>query len=291
MFTLAAPAFAILPQQGMWSIGSEVNGKPGRGIQLDRQGGDHLILTYIGYRPDDSSMFLQASGKLIDGMFFSSDLTEYKNGRALGGGARDGELAQVVGPIAIKFDSTTSGTVTLPGEEPKRFSRYQYEDHLARLNSTFEYRWYRGGSALHSSATAVIRTQPGQFSMTEVIPTSMGDSECKYSGDLRPTGETFSSSGTGSCSHPNSMVPTTWQYQLVDINVDEHGMFSARLFVGNSGTDALQAPTEMRHMQGACLTKGPEFADGSRSRCRTSELGIGNYTPADWVSPSWIRAR
>ncbi len=45
---VGAPAFAILPQQGMWSIGSEVNGKPGRGIQLDRQGGDYLILTYFG---------------------------------------------------------------------------------------------------------------------------------------------------------------------------------------------------------------------------------------------------
>lgn len=292
MFTLTAPAFAIVPQQGMWSIGSEVNGKPGRGIQLDRQGGDYLILTYIGYRPDGSSMFLQASGKLKDGMFFSGDLTEYKNGRALGGGARDGELAQVVGPIAIKFDSTTSGTVTLPGEEPKRFSRYQYEDHLARLDSAFEYRSYNSSnSARYANATAVIRSQPGQFSMTEVMPASMGNSECKYSGDLRPTGETFSSSGTRSCLYPNSTVPSTLQYQLVDINVDEHGMFSARLFLANPGTEALQAPIEIRHFQGACLTGGPEFADGSRSRCRPSELGIGGFTPSDWISPSWIPAR
>ena len=289
IFTLAAPAFAILPQQGMWSIGSEVNGKPGRGIQLDRQGGDYLILTYIGYRPDGSSMFLQASGKLTDGMFFSGDLAEYKNGRALGGGAQDGELAQVVGPITIKFDSTSSGTVTLPGEEPQRFSRYQYEDHLARLNFGFEYRSYRASSSLYANTTATVQAQPGQFSMTEKTPTTGGSIDCSYTGDLRPTGETFTSRGTATCKDVNSYTPVTWQYQLVDIKVDERGMFSARLYM--SDADPLQQTVEMKHMHGTCITKGPEFADGSRSRCRPLELGVGDNTALDWVHPASIPAR
>lgn len=284
-------AFAILPQQGMWSIGSEVNGKPGRGIQLDRQGGDYLIITYIGYRPDGSSMFLQASGKLTDGMFFSGELTEYRNGRSIGGEARDGEIAQVVGPISIKFDSTTSGTLTLPGEEPKRFSRYQFEDHIARLNHGFEYRSYRSNSPYYDTNTAGIRAEPGHFSMTEFSPSTLGKIECRYTGDLKPTGETFTSSGTVSCTYPNSTVITTSQYQFIDIKVDERAMFSARVYISPLNTNPIEQAFDMRHLQGTCGTSGAVIATGGEARCNTDELGINVYSAADWISPSWISGR
>lgn len=287
-FAAAVPASAILPQQGMWSIGSEANGKPGRGIQLDRQGGDYLVLTYIGYRPDGSSMFLQASGKLADGMFFSGDLIEYKNGRFMGGAARDGEVAQNAGLVSVKFDTTSSGTVALPGEAPQKFSRYQYEDHIARLNHGFEYRSYRGNSRHYVQTAATIRAEPDRFTMSELTPTTSGTTECRYTGDLRPSGESFTSSGTVACSAPASTAATPFRYELVDLKVDERGMFSARLYVSSMSANPLEQPVELKHFQGVCSTSNPEFADGSKSRCAPNELGIGAYTPADWISPAWI---
>ncbi|WP_287916131.1 hypothetical protein [Comamonas sp.] len=275
-------AFAIVPQQGMWSIGSEVNGKPGRGIQLDRQGGNYIILSYIGYRPDGSSMFLQASGKLVNGMSFSGDLIEYKNGRSLGGQARDGEVAKNVGVVSIEFDSTSSGTVTLPGEAPKRISRFQFEDHIGRLNNSFSYRSYRANSRNYAESQATIRASDGRFSMTEV---TNGSNQCQYSGDIRPTGETFSSTGTASC--PGA--PSTFRYALIDIKVDDYGMFSARMLTSISiDADPLVDPAGMRHLQGVCESSAPEFADGSKSRCNPQELNIDKLHQSDWISPSWI---
>lgn len=277
-------AFAIVPQQGMWSIGTEVNGKPGRGIQLDRQGGNYIILTYIGYRPDGSSMFLQASGKLVNGMSFSGDLIEYKNGRSLGGQARDGEAAKNAGVVSIEFDSTSSGTVTLPGEAPKRISRFQFEDHIGRLNHNFSYRSYRANSRHYVESQATIRASESQFSMTEVTD---GLNQCQYSGDIRPTGETFASTGTASC--PG--VPSTFRYALIDIKVDDYGMFSARMFTSISlDADPLVDPVGMRHLQGVCESAGPEFADGSKSRCNAQELNIDTLHQADKISPSLIPA-
>lgn len=67
---LAAPAMAALPDSGMWTIDGELNGKPGRGIQIDRQSGLNVIVTYYGYRTDGSALFLQAAGQLKDEKIF-----------------------------------------------------------------------------------------------------------------------------------------------------------------------------------------------------------------------------
>ncbi len=39
--------------------------------------------------------------------------------------------------MAVEFDTSTSGTITLPGEAPQRFSRFQYEDHTVRIERGF----------------------------------------------------------------------------------------------------------------------------------------------------------
>lgn len=225
---ISTPALAILPDSGMWSIGEELNGKPGRGIQVDRQGGSTLILTYFGYRADGSSLFLQAAGTLKDGRQFDGVLAEYRNGRALGGQARDGELAQEAGPIRIVFDSSTTATITLPGEAPQRLQRFQFEDLRNRLNGKF----------VHSNSSEYASLSPGRITikagentltMTEAPTDSSGG--CQYTGDLKPAGDGFHSKGTVRCVWGERI--NDFAYEAKHLKVDEFGNLSARLYLGS----------------------------------------------------------
>ncbi|OBY82391.1 hypothetical protein [Delftia sp. JD2] len=225
---ISTPALAILPDSGMWSIGAELNGKPGRGIQIDRQGGSTLILTYFGYRADGSSLFLQAAGTLKDGKQFDGVLTEYRNGRALGGQARDGEFAQEAGPVRIVFDSSTTATITLPGEAPQRLQRFQFEDLRKRLNGKF----------VHSNSSEYANLSPGRITiqagentltMTEAPNNSSGG--CQYTGDLKPAGDGFHSKGSARCVWGERI--NDFAYEAKHLKVDEFGNLSARLYLGS----------------------------------------------------------
>lgn len=49
-------------QTGMWSFDDELNGRPGRSLQIENlPGSGALIVSYLGYRADGSSLFLQGS--------------------------------------------------------------------------------------------------------------------------------------------------------------------------------------------------------------------------------------
>ena len=235
----AAPAFALFPQQGMWTIGSELNGKPGRGVQIDRQGGRVLILTYFGYRADGSATFMQASGAMTNGRSFSGELTEFKNGPALGGPTRSGEVAQVVGPVAVEFDTSTSGTITLPGEAPQRFSRFQYEDHTVRIERGFRGRVlvtrYMG---LTNAVQLYARVEGNRLLIQETSTDGNGDStSCTLDGDLRVAGESLASTGTASCTNGSGWAGRGTAYRITDLKVDEYGVFTARL---NYGSDSIR---------------------------------------------------
>lgn len=274
MFTMAAPALAILPQQGMWTIGSEANGKPGRGIQIDQQGGQLLIVTYIGYRTDGSATFMQASGKIESGKNFTGDLTEYKNGRVLGGSVQDGEAAQTVGQVAIQFDTPTSGTITLPGEAPQSFSRYQYENHLARLNNDFTTQIYQYLFLDRTDVTVSIKAGSNQFYMLERYGYAPNSPTCEYTGDLRPAGDAFTSKGTVKCTAPEQGIHRADFYRFNELRVDAHGTLSARIFTWAGGLLLPgDSPIEItRYLNGVCISSGPVF--DRTPRCRAEELGI-----------------
>lgn len=275
----AVPAYALFPQQGMWTIGSEADGKPGRGIQLDRQGGQFLIVTYIGYRPDGTSAFMQASGKLVDGKSFSGQLTEYKNGRSLGGAAQSGEVAQVAGPVFIEFDSSTSGTITLPGEAPQRFSRFQYENHLSRINNRFSSVVFDNDRLSPRPVQVRIQASGMEFTMTEQYsnhaPGPGAYPTCTYRGDLRRAGDSFSSAGTVECTGFGSSNDTPEFYRLTHLKVDEYGTFSARLYwssVSNAHPD-ITSVGWARHYSGACISN-TGIVLGWESRCDPYQFGL-----------------
>ena len=46
--TASRAALSDLPQPALWAISAEVNGKPGRGIQLDCQSSNPTVVSYHG---------------------------------------------------------------------------------------------------------------------------------------------------------------------------------------------------------------------------------------------------
>ena len=257
---VSAFANAALPDPGMWVIGNELNGTPGRGLQIDRQGGKTVIVSYFGYRPDGSSLFLQASGTMQDAKNFASDLVEYKNGRAIAGSAKDGEFAQSHGPVSITFDSSTSGVITLPGEPPQALKRFNFEDLRIRLH---------GATYLHTIIGATATLTQGGFIRFEISGEQLlasekrnDGTECTYRGTLEPTGKGFRSIGSVQCT--DSPQPQT--YRIEDLQADEWLMLSGRLYTPDEKETAHWS--SLKSIVGVCIDlPGPSFSITPKPRC------------------------
>lgn len=246
---LSAYAMAALPDSGMWAMDGELNGKPGRGIQIDRQGGLNVIVTYFGYRTDGSALFLQAAGQLKDEKIFEGELTEYRGGRVLGGPAQDGEPVRVVGPVRIVFDTETSATVTLPGEAPQPMKRFGFEDNLARMHGkSFS---YSSGEELVMSGSRGgqlhIYAKGDVFRMEEEFAAG---GTCFYEGPLRYSGGGIYSEGLLSCKGAPSRSGLN-MYRIERLHVDEYGVLTGRIHW--SGVDAAgQLVQPVRTVLGFC---------------------------------------
>jgi hypothetical protein len=233
--TLLAPitAQALQPESGMWAVNGEVTGKPGRGLQIDAQGGRNLIVTYFGYREDGSSMFLQASGPRQDDGTFTADLVEFQGGKALGAPARDGQVRKVVGNISIDFDSATTASVTLPGEAPARMTRFQYEDHTARFNREGRYTISYALATFSNlmPATVTFKLENGNFYMSR----NNGDLEtCEYSGRYQPAGQGIKAEGTFACKQATSSSSGTFWTE--EMEVDEQLSYRAVIWKQTQGS-------------------------------------------------------
>lgn len=194
----------------------------------DRQGGETVIASYYGYRADGIAVFYQAVGKVTDGKTFNANLIEYKGGTALGGAVMDATEAKIIGPIQAVFNTETSGNVTLPGSEPKPFSRYVYEDQRIRLNNNFQVTWIN-----LSSASNPIKQFPMYFQVNEnELVVSYNDpndgDQCSFHGDLKPDGLGFKSSGSISCGTILGVgIPRN--DRIEHLKVDEHGILTGTL--------------------------------------------------------------
>jgi hypothetical protein len=234
-FAMGLPltAQALQPESGMWAVDGEITGKPGRGLQIDAQGGRNIIVTYFGYREDGSSLFLQASGPRQDDGTFTGQLVEFQGGRALGSTARDGQVRRVVGTISIAFDSATTGSVALPGEPAARMTRFQYEDHTARFNRegryAISYALATFGSLL--PATVTFKLENGNFFMRR----STTDAEtCEYTGRYQPAGQGIKADGTFACAQATSSSSGTFSTE--EMEVDEQGSYKAVIWKQTQGS-------------------------------------------------------
>ncbi|GKT01147.1 hypothetical protein AVKW3434_17180 [Acidovorax sp. SUPP3434] len=123
-----------------------------------------MVVNYVSHRPDGSSLFLQTGGVRAEGQTaFSGDLREFRKGPVPGGAQGHGEEAADLGQMRIAFDSATTGTVTLPGDTPRRIARFQYENHTARFNQNYRSRNIGSTSVMGYPTALSFSARDGQF--------------------------------------------------------------------------------------------------------------------------------
>lgn len=115
-------AGSIIPMSGLWAIDDEVNGQPGRGFNIEVHN-DILAVTVFAYDQAGNDVFFQAAGP-YSGNAFSGLLNYYANGTSFGSPARSAVLAGSAGSINMTFTDSTHGTIALPGEAAKSFSKF-----------------------------------------------------------------------------------------------------------------------------------------------------------------------
>ena len=115
-------AGSIIPMSGLWAIDDEVNGQPGRGFNIEVHN-DILAVTVFAYDQAGNDVFFQAAGP-YSGNTFSGLLNYYANGTSFGSPARSAVLAGSAGSINMTFTDSTHGTIALPGEAAKSFSKF-----------------------------------------------------------------------------------------------------------------------------------------------------------------------
>ena len=112
------------PLPGLWAITSEVNGMPGRGFQVERQG-DVMVLTFYGYEATGAGRFWLASGFYAYGQF-SAPLLTFDGGTSFGGSSQNAQVVGDAGTVNVVFTSASTGMITLPGETPKEISYFRF---------------------------------------------------------------------------------------------------------------------------------------------------------------------
>jgi len=269
--TVSASAIAALPDPGLWAIDGEMNGKPGRGIQIDRQGGETVIASYYGYRSDGTAVFYQAVGKITDGKTFNAPLIEYKGGTVIGGAVKDATEAKTIGPMQAVFNTDSSGSVTLPGSESKTFTRYVYEDHRQRLNNTFQV-WSISDDAYESPPIDSRLTLKLVGNQLQALDTRSSP-DCYFLGELVADGGRFSSSGAPVCDSgiaTPSPVPRFDRYE--NLKVDDKGVLTGVFRSGTSPDNLVQKSI----LVGQCIVEDEIVTIGPAPArpCPPSRLGL-----------------
>ncbi len=250
------------PEPGMWAFDGELTGQPGRSLQIDTQLGRGMVVSYLGYRADGSSLFLQASGyRAQDDNGFTGELREFRNGPAIGGGAANGEVAGSVGTLRLAFDTPTSGTVTLPGEAPRRISRFTYgNQQLSRdFDRQIEIGLYSQASRSPRTATYRMRLSDSDLRLEQL--SSSDGSLCAYSGPYQVQGGTLASQGTKVCTDASG-AQQQGTYRIERLRFDSQGFLSAKMEI--DGTSVVAA--------GACWMTGA-VNSGTPGPCSTHFYG------------------
>ena len=115
---------AFTPQAGTWIVNSELDGKPGRGLAIDVQK-DTFVMQMYAYERTGEPTFYLATGKIANDQV-STSLMRYSSGRYLGSGPLSGKEAGNAGTVNFRFTSDATGFITLPGEQEKEISRFNF---------------------------------------------------------------------------------------------------------------------------------------------------------------------
>jgi hypothetical protein len=118
----STPTIPSPPSDGLWSLDEGNPGDSGRGFQLELED-NVMVFTYYGYNADGKAQWYLAAGTFADGSF-SGPMWRYEGGTYLGGPYHAATPIESVGTVSITFSSSTTGTITLPNEQPKSISKF-----------------------------------------------------------------------------------------------------------------------------------------------------------------------
>lgn len=125
-FSQSMFALDISPHIGTWAIDEEVNGKPGRGFQIDVQN-DILVLYFYGYEETGESTFWLAAGKIpVGSNEVTADLGAYEGGMAFGDPIKNAVYLGSRGQVTIRFEGFRWGEICLPNEACKAISAFNF---------------------------------------------------------------------------------------------------------------------------------------------------------------------
>jgi hypothetical protein len=121
----------VVPKAGLWVIDSEA-GSPGRGFQIEVQR-DLLMMVVNGYETSGAATFHVAGGSYASNRF-AGDLFRYAGGVAVGttygppydAPVQPAHVTGSAGKVTLQFSDPSHGTITLPGEAPKAFSKFDF---------------------------------------------------------------------------------------------------------------------------------------------------------------------
>lgn len=248
--TLPSWSFETLPEAGMWSFDGEVDGNPGRGLQIDHQNAFIMIVTYFGYRGDGRSMFLQSSGYMEKEGVYKGPLQEFRDGRSLTSPPRSGKIEKDYGEIEIEFDSPTSATVRLPGDTARRISRFVVDPHASGRIRDNNHSIRIG---LADPVFARVSFENNRFKMTTRDGFVFFDKGCIYDGDLARQGNGYRSEGTYTCGPFGNLresAPKPYRIESLVVNTD--GVLSGRMYYW----DAESPNPTMMPISGVCFSSG-----------------------------------
>jgi hypothetical protein len=169
------------------------------------------------------------------------------------------------------FNTESSGSVTLPGSEPKAVSRFVYEDHRKRLNNTFEVMWVNVSDWSHpiKQIAMSFRVQGNELMASYVDPT-YGD-RCYFKGNLTSDGVGFISIGGETCDTTTG-APLTRYDRIENLKVDELGILTGTL----SASYNLDDPSKKTTLLGKCVEHWDVIVGPGQTMdtCSPSQLGL-----------------
>ena len=190
-FSQSMLAQDISPQTGTWAIDEEINGKPGRGFQIEVQN-DILVLYFYGYEKTGESTYWLAAGKLASGSNeLTADLGAYEGGMAFGDPIKDAVYLGSKGSVTIRFNTVASGEICLPDETCKavRPFNFGYEESASELLGRWLVTVFNNGPNTQTFTVELNFTEvdtppyPDTIDRVSGTATYLNDSDMAHKGD------------------------------------------------------------------------------------------------------------
>jgi len=188
----AGAAHAYMPQNGLWSVPAEIDGKPGRGFIVDVQD-NTMFLTVFTYDADGRPTFYTSAGSVAPSEtrpgehVYTGKLLYSQNGPGLGatGNVTNGTFddARSPGDVTLRFTGTGTGFIRFPGASAElavaRFNYGYAEPKADKLLGS----WGLGhphGDHSHVWAAELLQKAPATATGSGVAQRANGLYGCEY---------------------------------------------------------------------------------------------------------------